>query len=342
MSTPAFRAALLVPLILSASGEHALAQRDLPPDCESALQHALPASDQPDAQARERLDGCSAETLYYTEVGQDDDARLCAWIEREQGDELVFGGSAVLMMIYANGRGVVRDPALARRFACEVNAAPAELDARLAYFDEMLAGRHVDQPFDLCDHATSGYLMGFCADRDARAAQFEREMKLQALLEGWNDADLEAWGNVRAASESFFQARIDREVDTSGTARGMLIAGERDSLERGLYEHLVAFEQGEFPQGDAAALAASDRKLNASYAAARKAATPESADDPFTALGSIEPDGIRAAERAWITYRDAWVAFGAQRYPAVSREAWLDLFTRERESQLSELASAGE
>lgn len=329
---------LVASLVLALCWGGASAQQDLPDACTSALQQPLPAADQPDAAARTRLAGCSSESAYYTETGQDRDARLCAWIEREQGDELVFGGSSVLMMIYANGRGVPRDLALARRFACEAGAAPAELEARLEYLDEMASGQHLDAPFDLCDHATSGYLMGFCADRDARAAQFEREMKLQALLDDWGDADLEAWGELRTAAEAFFQARVVGEVDTSGTARGMLIVGERDSLERGLFEHLVAFERGELPRGDAAALAESDARLNTSYAAARKAATPASADDSYTALGSIHPEGVRDAERAWLRYRDAWVVFGAKRYPTVAREAWLEHFTRERATQLRELA----
>ena len=68
-----------------------------------------------------------------------------------------------------------------------------------------------------------------------------------------------------------------------------------------------------------------------------KAATFDEPDAMFGPLGTIRPEGIRDTERVWIRYRDAWVAFGAKRYPSVPADAWRTWATTERERQLREL-----
>lgn len=308
------------------------------PACAALEKIALPAADQPDTAARERLAGCDSESLYYADGGTPNyaDARLCAYLERDKGDERVFGGSAVLMMIYANGQGVTRNIPLAKRFACAVQGAPAELDGRLAHLDEMAKARAKAEPFDLCDDITSGYMMGFCASRGADAAKVDRDKRIAALSRNWSAADRAAFAKLRAAAEAYFDAVVDGEVDLSGTARGAMAVGAREDLENSLVESLAAFERGDLPTDDAAQLAAADKALNASYAAAMKAAKPVEGED-FSNLGTIRPEGIRAAERAWIKYRDAWVSFGAHKYPAVSADAWRSYFTKKREVALREL-----
>ena len=74
--------------------------------------------------------GCDTRTLYYGDDGQghgrnDAAARHCAYRARAAGNNDAFDGSGVLMMLYANGRGVARNIPLARRFACEYEGAPA-------------------------------------------------------------------------------------------------------------------------------------------------------------------------------------------------------------------------
>ena len=313
------------------------AAQELPPTCDAPMQYPLPTAGQPGAAERERLSGCDSESLYYAEAPDYAQARLCAWIERDEGNQLVIGGSAVLMMIYANGRGVERDLMLARRFACETGGAPAELDGRLAHLDELAEAAAPATDFDLCDDITSGYMMGFCAERDATLRRRAREREWAALMAGWSDAERAAWKTLRAAADAFFAARVEGEVDMSGTARGAMAIGTAEDLEETLLKDVTAFEQGTRPRGDATALKAADAALNASYAAARRAATPEPGED-WSLLGTIRPEAIRDAERAWLKYRDAWVAFGRVKYPDVPPEAWLDYFTRQREAQLRELA----
>jgi len=306
------------------------------PACTAPAKLVVPAADQPDAAARERLKDCDSESLYYADGGKPDyvQARLCAYLERDKGNELVFGGSGVLMMLYANGEGVPRNIALARKFACETEGAPAELDGRLEHLDAMArAGAKADR-LDLCDDITSGFMMGFCADRGASAAKVERDRRVAALTANWSAAERTALTRLRAAADTYFDAVVDGEVDMSGTARGAMAVGAREDLEKRFADALDAFEHGRFPTGDAAALAAADKALNASYAAALQSIKQQGTDGMN---GTVTTDGIRAAERAWIKYRDAWVAFGAQKYPAVGADAWRTWFTQERERALKAL-----
>jgi uncharacterized protein YecT (DUF1311 family) len=323
-------------LLLATALALPIAAQELPPSCDAPMRHALPAADQPNAADRARLATCDSESLYYADAPDHADARLCAWLEREDGNELVIGGSAVLMMLYANGLGVERDLALAQRFACETGGAPAELDGRLEHLQQMAAQADPPRDFDLCDDITSGYMMGFCAERDAGLRRRVREREWEALLAGWSEAERAAWKPLRAAAEGFFEARVQGEVDMGGTARGAMAIGTAEELEETLLKDVTAFEQGTLPTGDAAALKAADAALNASYAAARRAATPDAGED-WSLLGTIRPEGIRDAERAWLKYRDAWVAFGKVKYPGVPAEAWLDYYTRQREAQLREM-----
>lgn len=306
------------------------------PACAALAELAAPAADMPDAAARARLAGCESEGLYYADGGKPDyvQARLCAYVERDAGDEAVFGGSVVLMMIYANGDGVARNVRLAKKFACAVGGAPAELDGRLEHLDAMAGSSGKSGRFDLCDDITSGYMMGFCASRAAGAARTGRDRRVTALTATWSAAERAAFAKVRAAADSYFDASVEGEVDASGTARGAMAVGAREDLENTFAGALDAFEKGQLPQGTAAEFAAADRALNANYAAALNYYKAQAAE---SMAGSVNPQGIRDAERAWIRYRDAWVAFGTQKYPAAGVDAWRTYFTRERAQALKDL-----
>lgn len=330
----------LIPLVAALLVAPSAGADDLTnPACAALAKLAISAADQPDAAARERLGSCDSESLYYADGASPNyvDARLCAYLERDKGDELVFGGSAVLMMLYANGQGVARNLELAKRFACEVQGAPAELDGRLQHLAEMAKSGANNEIFDVCDDVTSGYMMGFCASRSADKAKVDRDKRVTALGKNWKDADRAAFARLRAAADAYFDAVVEGEVDMSGTARGAMAVGARESLEDSLVTGLTAFEEGRLPKATAEEFAAADKALNASYAVAMKAAKPIEGEN-FSNLGTVSPEGIRTAERAWIKYRDAWVAFGAHKYPAVSADAWRTYFTRERAAALKELA----
>ncbi len=53
-----------------------------------------------------------------------------------------------------------------------------------------------------------------------------------------------------------------------------------------------------------------------------------------------DPSELKEAQRAWITYRDAWVAFAAARYPSVPVIAWKMKLTQERVAHLKKVQVA--
>src|SRR6185437_3261142 len=112
------------------------------------------------------LQHCDSEALYYGFSAPPDfvGALQCAYYERanpkpSNGDP--FYGPGVLMMLYANGKGVLRNYSLAIRFACENTwTADAEMEYRLGRLEHLRDTRAVRTRFDLCDDGTSGLTEG--------------------------------------------------------------------------------------------------------------------------------------------------------------------------------------
>jgi uncharacterized protein YecT (DUF1311 family) len=50
--------------------------------------------------------------------------------------------------------------------------------------------------------------------------------------------------------------------------------------------------------------------------------------------GTLDREAARAAQRAWLGYRDAFVAFAAAKYPGVSRDSMAAWLTRQRTRML--------
>jgi uncharacterized protein YecT (DUF1311 family) len=307
--------------------------------CAALLKIELPGVDLPTPPNRTSLQGCDSSKLYYGAGASPDyrAARLCAYIEREAEDQPEVGGAAVLMMIYANGRGIERNIELARRFACETEGAPAELEGRLQHLTDIAELDASEVEFDICDDITSGYMSGVCARLGAEATARTRAQRTDALQKSWPAGKRSAYAVLRRAADVYFQSRLDGEVDISGSARGAFVIGEQESLEDDFLQHLLDFDAGRLPLGDAVALKRADAALNAAYAEAMKQAKPDNPDDAFGMLGSVRPEGIRAAERLWIRYRDAWAEFGTSQYPDTTRDAWLHWQTEERTRMLRAL-----
>lgn len=300
--------------------------------CSRAGKPAFRAEDRPtDAEVQALGAGCDSEALYYG-MGVSADpgaARKCAFAELAAGDFHEFGGSRVLMMVYANGAGVTRDLDVAIAIACEMEAAPAERVGRVSHLLRMKAS---DDPgrFDLCDDITSGYMQGFCARNAARSAAVEGARRLGAAAARVPDRARPAFQNLRAAAEGFFSARASNEVDLSGTGRAAFVIEEQMRLEREFIDAVEALVAAPLPeQATAADFIIADRELNQAYRAVGKQGA---------LFGTLTPDGVRSAQRSWIGYRDAWVAFGRALYPQVPESAWKTWVTRQRTKMLDDLA----
>jgi hypothetical protein len=322
---------LLGPASTRAGAPAAPAEARWKATCERARAAAPPPADQPDPAKQKELAGCKSEELFYG-VGRAADpeqARLCAYVERAGGDLVVFGGSAMLMTIYATGVGAPRNVPLAIRFACELDGAPAEMEGRIAHLEALGAGGPApksEATFDLCDDATSGFMEGHCAAHRERLARARRDSGTTARLATWTPAERAGFRRLRARADGFFRARTANEVDLSGTARAALQIEEGAALERSFDELLTRLEGAGVPPASADALGAADRALNEAYGRIMKA------EDPVA--GTITRAGVRRTERAWLKYRDEWPAFARLKFPGADPrgiKAWL---TRERVEML--------
>lgn len=326
----AFKVTRVLPLIVLLATESAQADPANPdPRCARVQKVPFPAEDRPSEAQKAALKGCDAEDLYYGITGRADPAkaRLCAYAQIDSREETIFGGTAILMMIYATGAGVKRNPELAVRLACEVDGAPAEVEGRLAHLEKLERQRSGRVTFDLCDDITSGFMMGACAAHDQRFKQVKRQRRWKARLDAWTPAERQAFARLRTTADAFFRARSEGEVDLSGTARAMLEVEEEERLEDGFVSLMDMLEAKKLPAATAGNYQAADKALNAAYADVMKAG----ADD----LGTVTKADIKKAERAWIQYRDEWVRFARAKDPAASPEAIKTWLTRERTKQLA-------
>jgi hypothetical protein len=167
------RIGALATAVVIAALPNFIAGQDSDPACRDLFDRvAVPAADEPNPEQAKRLDGCDSERLYYGKRSPKSlrQARHCAFIEREGYDLPTVSGSAVLMMLYANGLGVERSIELAQLFNCEVGGSAREIQARRRQL-EAFAKAEGPPEFDVCDGATGGFMKEIC---DGKAARLRR------------------------------------------------------------------------------------------------------------------------------------------------------------------------
>lgn len=294
--------------------------------CQSVTTLPIPAADLPPPAALPALAKCDSMALAIGDSGHADPvrARQCAYLERAGANDTVFGGSAMLSVLYANGEGVPRNLPLATKFACEAGGAPAEVDGRVAHLVEMDM-KDSSEKFRFCDDITSGYMMGFCAGAEANHADATRHAELAELTRGFTPPQQAAWSALNQAATVYFSAHSDHEVDQSGSGRGAFVIEDEQASADALLASLKALVAGKVPAGNAQA---ADARLNAVYrrVLANPDLKPLADDAQYTGMGTITAAGIRADQRTWIPYRDAWEKLGAALHPDLapgSVAAWI-------------------
>ncbi|MDR1990147.1 MAG: lysozyme inhibitor LprI family protein, partial [Acidobacteriaceae bacterium] len=297
--------------------------------CTEVGQPNPPAADRPSAAQATALKGCDSTTLYYG-IGTSPDyekARHCAFVEAAAKDaaDNLFGGTTTLMQIYANGYGVTRNLNLATAYACRVDGAPAEIEGRVAHLQSL---KTAPDTFDYCDDITSGYAMGHCASLESEREAAKRDAQVDALAATFPPAARPLYAAMKKSFDAFVNAHGDGEVDLSGTARGALMIEEKDRVRDQFVKDLNRLASGQWPTANASNAKAADAALNVSYRKALAAAGSKSN------LTTIKSEDIRAAQRLWLVWRDAYVRFAATAEPKVSQDAIVARLTRLRDAQL--------
>ncbi|MGA9068802.1 MAG: lysozyme inhibitor LprI family protein [Terracidiphilus sp.] len=324
--------------------------------CAKYLQTPLP-TDVSDIAVPNDFPECDSMALYYGtwETSQNFQAAAsCAWQERafnlsEKGKPTdapntpipfsqIYGGSAILVNIYANGLSVPRSIPLALRFACETDIYewPGGLDDAIEAL-ENLNGKPVPQSkkdyFKMCDFQGSTPTVAACANWSEEAANEDRNRAIKALTRKWNPSQISAFSQLRIAAEFYYHRHAGTELNNAGTARAVEAIGELDRFRDIFLASLTSFERNNFPKGSANDFTKSDKKLNILYR--KTLANAESNKDEY---GTPKPEGIHTTQRAWLKYRDAWITFAKLRYPSVSADSWLTLLTNDRIAILNDTA----
>lgn len=295
--------------------------------CAAVKDVQLPPGDQPTADEKKSLANCSSEDLYFGFGGPPDPvkARQCAYEEMEQGkDDLDIAGRAVLMMVYANGKGVDRNLDVATKLACEMKQSPGD-QAGTIYELDRLRKYSATPRFSVCDHSAGQHLYNSCAILGDRFDQMEREKRIAAITAPWTEKEKKAFAHLRDAAEKFFNSRASSEIDLRPTFE----VQERAFMERGFIEKLEKLQSGDLPAYSASDLKKVQAHVDRAYAETQK--------DPNRRWGTATVQGVRQTQQLWLAYRDAWVKFGKVKYQRVSADSWRTWITQERLVMLSRL-----
>jgi uncharacterized protein YecT (DUF1311 family) len=289
------------------------------------------------------LEGCDSEALYYG-FGMDADpvrARQCALLEiGEYGDKLgaAFRGRGILMVVYANGVGAQRNLDLATALACRLHEAPSGVDARVRHLQRLKSEGWRGQDFNFCDDFGSTQWGVMCVDHRAREQDDRRMQRLARLSEEWNDERRAAFQPLLSAMRAFANVSSHNEVDLSGSGRWGFVIEHEQQLRDAFLAVLEMLESQSLPSATAEEYQEADARLNAVYRQVMAMEVDPEPGLPYQTAESLPgmtmtQSGIREAQRAWLPYRDAWLAFATEHYRHIgdSLGAWL---TRQRTDDL--------
>lgn len=294
--------------------------------CAPLAKVQLPSQDRPPQTELLALAGCDAEALYYG-IGRAPDqekARHCAYLGRDARGE----SQEILMMIYANGQGVPRNLDAARRLACELGGADAEVRFRLQHLKKLETSQ---EPFDFCDDVTIGHMSGACAALHERTQAEARRARKTQVTAGLPAAPL---ARLERAARAFFDARAQHEVDRTGSMRAALAIAERAALEDRYVQQLEQLRDPSFPK-PAPDPVKVERELSDVYA--RLMRCQDLVETAKILPGSVQPKGIRTTQRLWQAYRTGFIDLALSVRPGTSRKSWLAFWAEERVRALFDL-----
>ena len=271
------------------------------------------------------------------------------------------GGLVVLSELYANGEGVPRDGALAGRFFCE-GVDTGEIDNERSETKNILAmlkrleevepsSAHVEycNAKDPMTRLPDTPLTRKCSEDPEEAAAEMHEAGVQGGIDAaQQDADeadkaiapMLAQLTPAQSSEYLKVAEaLKRFIDAQATGDLLYMGGYRSG---GLYPNeihaafenqVVEFAKKSPPTPEPQEFAMADKALNLVY---RQLIAAAAAAGDFVGRPLSETK-LRAEQRAWVAYRDAFVAFGRSWRPALPAEAWMLPLTRKRTEDLTEV-----
>ena len=278
----------------------------------------------------------------------------------DESDKIV-GGMVVLTELYANGEGVQRNSAAAARFFCEaVRNGEVSSDP---YFmaDELAILKRLRQPgpTDAALHFCPGDSLPpkgipqtrYCVQREqeehaamhaggiqegidaAQKDSDDADAAIAPLLKKLTLTQRTAYGKAEAAMQHFIDVQVTGDyLFMGGYGSGGLYPNEEHAA---FEQQMIEFLKQRPAIPAPAAARAADDALNKVYGQLIAAAAPlEGMPASFKPSYAITPEGLRGEQRAWLAYRDAFIAFGRTLQPDLPREAWQMPLTKARVDDL--------
>jgi hypothetical protein len=248
-------------------------------------------------------------------------------IKEEEVENFGYGTWELAEEASKGGRFGKPDPWLVLNLVIRGGSVPAELS--YAVEDTYKNWKNgVVKEFNICDYVTSGYGEGYCAARRKKKEEAKRSAAEKRITSNWPKDHQDAFRELKGIAAAYFDARVENEVDQSGTARAALMIYEENSLEEEFHNSLKKCEGGDLPGFGLLDFKKADAILNKIYSMIMKTSDRE--------YGTVKPAGINSVQRKWLDYREAWVRFGSVRYPRVKGDSWRSWLTQERVEQLRE------
>jgi uncharacterized protein YecT (DUF1311 family) len=330
------RAALigLVAVVCGAGAWTGAARAEPSPQCKRLSAVPFPAADQPTAadRAAPGFKTCSSWSLYYGLGGKADPAaaRKCAFRERVDSPRMFPTGTWTLIMLYGNGWGTPYNYTLAMKAYCESTEdgyfpefPPVEQKLQRFQARGAKAGascvsgaaspKGCGAQVDLCDPQalSSGVMTGICASKDSDLKELGAAKAFNEIVARWPAVDRAAFKTLETRRAAYADAHAF-ELDRTGTIRYVQDVEERDALLADFRAVIRRFETGARPAP--ANRQAADAEMNRVYQ--KILAAPQDADGYGSTVGRND---VRNAQRAWLGYRDAFLAFAKVHYPTMSQ-----------------------
>lgn len=286
------------------------------PLCNPFAGKSPPTRDMPSDGDRARLSKCDTTVLYFGIERPPDskDARLCAMIELESGDPtgLPLHDAGMLVSIYANGKGVARNAAVAKHYACVMTQDYGSVDTLFERINRAVGG---GAAFDGCAEAAVGLAGDECA-LVGYLVELSHAHEAQRKLLQWA-APKAQFTAFKSAASAYERARMPVEVDrlehlTNQTSRRAVFVEQFNDVLRALKEGGTALPSADLEQRD--------KELNAVYQRVFRGATQRAEENSLTPE-MLQPGQLRAVERAWLAYADACEQFRAASESPLSASA---------------------
>lgn len=170
-----------------------------------------------------------------------------------------------------------------------------------------------------------------CAERDL-AIEKKRFDLVRKSLDTHSREERVAYNALVASFNAFLDAHLATEGCKGGIGCGVINEQDKAVMNYDFLVMVEGFVKDGFPSFTENDLSREDALLNTTYEAVI-ASLPSSCTTPDPVFGCVSRSDMRDTERAWLRYRDAWVTFGALRWPEITSTTWKTWLTRQRTRQ---------